>query len=276
MANQQQKRRDAKQAKRRKLSKDKAKAVRRIEHQAAHFMANLSEDKADQIKHKNIYDILNDGQEMKRRKKAGEATTEMFTNVDLLKGVNSMITMTIKLHSGVAVYLKLVDEKRFEPTEVERELINAYERTLVEFTEDVAVVITLDQAKKQPVDYPEIVIHISDVMHTMMFDFRDKIIALLETQRDLIEAYAQEHKPEADTMHQYMSELHETRIHEVIPMYATGAAAELLADLESLAAAMEDDGEPVDDLENLAPVDPDDESIVAVQPPQDPVSETQA
>lgn len=275
MANQQQKRRDAKQAKRRKASKDKAKAVRRVNHQQNVFMANLGEDKADRIKHKSIYDILNDTKEMKRRKKAGEDTPDMFTNIELLQGVNSMITMTIKLHSGVAVYLKLVDEKKIELTEEVRALIEKYERMLVEFTEDVSVVMTLDQAGKQPVDYPEIVIHISDVMQTLLFEFREPIIALLETERDIIETYAQEHKPAADTMHQYMSELHEARINEVIPMYATGGAAELLKDLESMAEAL-DDGEPVDDLENLAPIDPTDDSIVAVQAPQDPVSETQA
>lgn len=275
MANQQQKRRDAKLAKRRKASKDKLKTVRRQEHASNTAFANMSVDQADQIKHKSIYDIIRDSGELKRRRKAGEQTTDLFTNLELLEGISSMIAMTVKLHSGVVVYLKLVDEKRFELSEEHRDLIEKYERLLVEFTEDVTVVVTLDRAGKQPEDYPEIVLHISDVMHQLMMDYREPILALIETQKDALETYAQEHYQKELGMYAYMEELHEVRMQTVIPLYATGVAQELLNDLNSMAEIL-DEGEPVDDLDNLPPVDPEDESIVSVQAPQDPVSESQA
>jgi len=275
MANQQQKRRDAKLAKRRKASKDKVKAVRRQEHASNTAFAQMGVDKADQIKHKSIYDIIRDSGELKRRRKAGEETTDLISGTDLLEGISNMISMVVKLHSGVVVYLKLVDEKRFELSEEHAALVERFERLLVEFTEDVTVVITLDKAGKQPADYPEIVLHISDVMHQLMFDYREQIIAFIETQKDALEAYAQEHIQPGQEMYNYMEALHETRMQTVIPLYATGVAKELLADLESMAEMLEE-GEPIDDLQNLPPVDPEDESIVAVQPPQDPVSESQA
>lgn len=279
MANQQQKRRADKLAKRAQKSKAKVKAIRRKENVTNAWVNRMDNEQADRLKHRSIYDILGDADELKARRKEGKTATEFMDNLSLFEGINDMINMVVKLHSGVAVYQKLLEEKRFEIPEAHRELTEQFERLIVEFNEDVSVVTTLDRAGKQPIDYPEIVLHLTDVMHRIMLDFRAPVITMLETQKEPIEIWATEHKPTELAVFDYMFELHDERLQKVMPEYATGASADLLKELMEMDAMMkaaDPENDDLDDLENLGPVTIDQDPIDNVVAPNDPITEAKA
>lgn len=292
MSNKQQQNRAKKQEKRRLKSKAKAKAYRVDKQRINASMKDIGgENNAKQ--RMSVYDIIQSNdlrlmrQELKRRRQEvpkdlhlegesadaeGEVGDIKMTGIDLLRGINDMITVSVKLHSGLVVFLKLAEEGRFVITESQQEHIDAYEAKLVEFCEDVHAVTTLHHAGRKPIDYLEIVIHITDVMDDLVSVHRDPIFDLILTQQDAIEAWATEHKPADVDTYTFMSMLHEQRINSVVDKYATKANDELVKDLLSLDAALPEEPILGDDL-NLEPSSDDvgeDEPLVA---PQDPVTE---
>lgn len=279
MAKNSQQRRNDKAVKRRTASKLKQKKERRWINEAGAFNNRLTNEQADRIKHKNIYDIINDREELLRLSKGNKpADAKMIETDQLFNGVDNMIDLTVKMHSGVIVYLKLVDEKRFELTEENKALIETYERKVCEFTEDVSAMIILDKAGSEPLDYVDLVIHVADLMHDMMGELRDDIIGLIDSQKDAIEVYATEHKPAQLNMFVYMNELHDARMKTILPLYATGKVKETMDSINELDSLLDEDpaeNHP-DDFENLPPIDPSDDSIVSVQMPQDPITEAKA
>lgn len=271
-----QKRRAEKQAKRKKASKEKGKAVRRNEHRFNSFVAGLTEDQADRRAHRDIYSILEDGKEMKRRALAGEITETMISKDDFLQGINGMITMSVKLHSGIAVLSKLIEEGKITLTQEQQAVVDVYERSLVEFTEDVAVTLALTKLGKVPADYPEIVLNLSNVMDQLVMVHREKVIALLEEFYHQVETYATEHKPKDTGMYTYMSIIHEERLQHVLPLYKTGHSQNLLDELLGIQDDAEDGtDDPVDDLQNLPPVTLDNDTGLDIShlAPNDPVSQ---
>lgn len=271
-----QKRRAEKQAKRKKVSKEKVKAVRRNEHRFHSFVAGLTEDKADRHLHRDIYSILEDGKEMRRRAAAGEVCEDMISKKDFLQGINGMITMSVKIHSGVAVLAKLVEEGKVTLNAEQQDIVDSYERSLVEFTEDVAVTLALTKLDKEPKDYPEIVLNLTNVMDSLVMEHREKVLELLNEFYHQIETFAAEHKPKDIEMYTYMSIIHEERLQHVLPLYKTGHSQNLLDDLLGIKDDPEDGtDDPVDDLQNLAPVTIDNDTGVDISNlvPNDPVSQ---
>lgn len=270
------KRRAEKQAKRKKASKEKVKTLRRNNHRFNSFVAGLTEDQADRHVHRDIYSILEDGKEMKRRALAGEVSETMISKDDFLQGINGMITMSVKLHSGIAVLSKLIEERTVTLGEEQQSVVDAYERSLVEFTEDVAVTLALTKLGKVPADYPEIVLNLSNTMDQLVMVHREKVLNLLQEFYHQIETYAAEHKPKDINMYQYMSIIHEERLQHVLPIYKTGHSQNLLDELLGIQDDP-DDGtdDPVDDLDNLTPVTLDNDTGLDIShlAPNDPVSQ---
>lgn len=276
MANNHQQRRDAKLAKRRKASKEKSKTARRSENNFNRILKDLGTDKKDLLKHRSIYSIISDSKELKRLSKEGKTAEEIMSREDLFEGIDNMTVMCIKLHSGVAVYLKLGEENRYVISDETKALIESYERDVVRFTENVNSIIVLDKAGKTPMDYPELVIDIADVMHTLMGNIRGELIMMLDQYRAIIESYVKEHIGEGVSMYDYMTMLHDERMKVAYPLYHVGKGNGLIDILSEMEAEMEADPEvdELDDLQNLAPLTIEHEQEMVLVEPNDPVSET--
>lgn len=279
MATKQQTLRAKKQAKRQKAAKDKAKLAR-VER--AHGKYFDGDAELTEKSRKSLYDIINSRDELqarakkmkkkeRRQRKKGE--NDFIGRNEMLSGMHSMIDMTIKIHSAVGIFHKLVAEKRFEPTAEELTTLDNYERAVVEFSEDVSAVTILDEAKKLPEDYVDITLHLVDIMQDLEFVHRPLVDKVLSQRGSLIEAYAQEHKSPAVSMYSFMSLEHQARLAIVTPLYSTGASQEMLQHLKELDELLSSEPDDLDDLDNLPPVDENDLSIVAVQEPNDPVSQ---
>lgn len=270
MATKHEQRRAKKQAARRQVSKEKQKKERTERASRTAGFNKLDPKK----KHKSVYDLIEEGARLKRRAKIGEIPDTIITGAELLQGINDTITVAVKSHSGIVVYLKMVEEKRFELTEENRAFIENFERKLVEFSEDVNVVITLHEAGRKPDEYVEILLATIDVMHELV-TLAPEAAKLAETQRDIIEQYVTEHIPTGVDMYSYMSMLHEERINAVRELYATGASQELLEDFRAMESLMTtvDDLEAVKDPENLEAPATEPVAEGEVTPPNDPVSQ---
>ena len=282
MANKHQQNRAKKQEKRRLKSKAKAKAYR-IEKQG---IGQMLKEPATPAQRKSVYDIIGSKdvklmrREMQRRTGTlPEAPDEEgldsvgLTGMDLLRAINDMITMSVKLHAGVAVYLKLSEvENRFFIEQNDRDKIDAYEQKLFEFCEDVHAVTELHRAGRQPTDYLEIVIHITDVMDELISVHRDAVLDVIKVRSEEIETWANEHRPADADNYTFMAMLHERRIQEITPLYQTNANKELVANLLSLHDDLTEEPDLGDDL-NLVPADDDVGEDETVQAPNDPVTE---
>lgn len=274
MSTKHQQRRAEKQAARKKASKEKLKKARR----ASAFAFAPAPAQPGKKKSKSVYDIIDAAARAKGKRNAGEEPTELPTGSQLIQAISDMITVSVKMHSGIALFQRLAAEGRFEPTQEQKELIEGYEKKLVEFAEDVNVVITLHEAGHTPEEYIEITLHIADVMHSLVGEFGDNIVAVSVSQRDIIEAYVTEHKPAEIDMYAYMTSLHEGRMDEIRELYATDHSKELLQDFKDQAELMKasdvDDLEALADPENLeVPMGGEADGPLLLEAPKDPVTE---
>lgn len=279
MANKQQSMRAKKQAKRAKATKVKAKAGRIERNNSGQAFSQATKDSAR--KHKSIYDIINDRAKMRRLAKEGKGQEELFTRETLLQGVNEAIDVAVRLHAGMEVFERVAERQLITPTTEQLQLIIDADKAIVVFCEDVHAVKTLDEAKQQPEEYIDLVMHIADVMHEMMEVHRHKLLAMFEEYREPMETYAQEHLPSefADDMVGYQHLLHGDRIDRVSPLYATGEAKEMMARLKEMEELFKDDPdlEHPTDRENLpaAEATPLEGELLLVDEPNDPVTQAQ-
>ena len=274
MATKHEQRRAKKQAARKKNSKDKQRKER-VARQTATAMFNKDHPKAS---HKSVYDLIEEGARIKRKQNLGEDVPVSITGKELIQGISDTISVSVKAHSGLIVYMKMIEEGRFALTPEAQTLQETYEKALVLFAEDVNVVITLHEAKHEPEEYTDILLHIVDTMNTLVTLSQD-VITLAESQREIIETYVQEHKPAELDMISYMSQLHEERMNVVRPLYATSISQELLNDFQSMLNLTQsvDDMENVADPENLpAPAGEDGGEVGELVAPNDPVSQASA
>jgi len=273
MSTKHQQRRAEKQAARKKASKEKLKKARR-----ASAFAFAPTPQPGKKKSKSVYDIIDAAARAKGKRAAGEEPTELPSGSQLIQAISDMITVSVKMHSGIVLFNRLAAEGRFVPTPEQKELVEGYEKKLVEFAEDVNVVITLHEAGHTPEEYIEITLHIADVMHSLVLEYGDNIVAVSVSQRDIIEAYVLEHKPAEIDMYAYMTSLHEGRMDEIRALYATGHSKELLQDFKDQAELMKasdvDDLEALADPENLeAPMGGEADGPLLLEAPNDPVTQ---
>ncbi|MNM18446.1 hypothetical protein D3C81_287390 [compost metagenome] len=280
MANKQQSLRAKKQAKRANRAKAKAKAGR-IERANVDGSLRGSYTEARGKKFDSIYDIINNRPKMKRMAEQGRGSDELFTRETFFAGINDAIDLTVKLHSGMEVYDICAQRQLLTPTQEGLDLIVAADKCIVQFCEDVHAVKTLDEAKHQPVDYIDLVLHIADVMQQLMDVYRQKLLDLFETHREVMETYAQEHLPSEfqgtpEGMHAFQHQLHGERIDRVSPLYATGEAKDIMDHMKEMEELFKDDPElehPTDQ-DNL-PLTASEEPGVLGEEPNDPVTQAQ-
>lgn len=281
MANKQQTMRAKKQAKRANRAKNKAKATRLERARLAQGLNDVYEETRGK-KFDSIYDIINDRPKMRRMAEQGRGTDELFTRETFFAGINDAIDLTVKLHAGMEVYDICVQRQLITPSQDALDLIVAADKAIVAFCEDVHAVKLLDEAKHEPTDYIDLVLHIADVMQQLMDVHRQKLLDLFEANRDVMETYAQEHLPSEfigspDGMNMYHHQLHGERIDRVSPLYATGEAKDIMAHMKEMESLFKDDP----DLEH--PADPDNlpaaevvgDGAPLVEEPNDPVSQAQ-
>jgi hypothetical protein len=231
----------------------------------------------------SIYDLINDvksgATHIKSKLAKGEIPEVGIDRLDFLKGIQETMGQVIKMHGGIAVYMLLAEnESRFQITPENAERIEGYERSVVRFVENVDAVVLLDQAKKLPEDYIELVIDMADVLRDLMVIQHIPTYEMLKRKEQEINRYITEHLPTGMDVFEYTRGLHEERIKQVGPLYVTteGVSAKEIADMVLMTQdLMNENGEDVVvsvDTSNIKPDEhPDVEPVKDI--PQDPITE---
>lgn len=265
-----------------KIARRKAKSKARAKETNQSFMAQRSAG-GFHDKDKSIYDLINDVKTGATKAKAklgkGEIPDVGVPRIQFLKGVQETLNQVIKMHGGIAVYMILAeDEGRFTITPENAKRIEDYERAAVRMVENVDAIVLLDQAKKLPEDYIELVIDMADVMRDLMVILHKPTYDMLKRKEKEINRYATEHMPTGVDPLEFMRQLHEVRIKKVGPQYVTteGVSAKEIADMVLMTQAiMDENGEDVivsADTSNLVPDEfPDVDPVKDI--PQDPITE---
>ena len=214
-------------------------------------------------KTKSVYDLVNEvkdqAHKVKRWSNEGKSIEEGIDRIKFLKGVSESLDQMVKVHSGIAVYMILSKEGRFVISDEHTALIAEYEREVVRMVENVDAIVLLDQAKKSPEDYVEIVLDVTDTIRTMMVILQQPVYDMLIPQQEEIDRYATEHLPTGLNVMEYMRILHETRTKEVAHLYQTesGMSAKEIADMvlmtEELIQNNLDEERAEADISNLTP-----------------------
>ena len=231
----------------------------------------------------NIYDLINNvktgATKIKAKQAKGEIPDVNIDRLSFMRGIQETLAQVIKMHGGIAVYMILAeDEGRFQITPENALRIETYERSVVRMVENVDAIILLDQAKKLPPDYIELVIDMADVMRDLMVIHHTPTFDMLKRKEKEINRYVTEHLPTGMDVLEYTRQLHEARIKKVGPNYVTtdGVSAKEIAEMVLMTQALLDENEEgvivSADTSNLVPDDhPDVDPVKDV--PQDPITE---
>lgn len=231
----------------------------------------------------SVYDLINNVQtgatKVKSTLAKGEVPEVGVDRKGFLRAIHETLDQVIKMHGGIAVYMILAeDESRFTITPENAARIETYERSVVRLVENVDAVVLLDQAKKLPEDYIELVIDMADVMRDLMVIHHKSTYEMLKRQEQEINRYITEHLPTGVDVFEYTRQLHEERIKKVGPQYVTttGVNAKEIAEMVMMTQTlMDENGEDVivsADTSNLVPDDhPDVHPIKDI--PNDPITE---
>lgn len=152
--------------------------------------------------------------------KAGELTNKM-----VMQHISDVIPQIVRLHAGIELFEILGNEKRFEITQEERDLIKAVDGCVVLSAEDIQAISLMIEAGKQPDDYQEVYVHMVEVFAQIGADYQPRVLAMLQAQGGLIDAYANEHRGSMP-MYPYMMQQHELRMLRVGKEFATQLVAE--------------------------------------------------
>jgi len=265
-----------------KIARNKAKAKARVK--ATHDPIRHQRSAGGfHDKNLNVYDLINNVKTGATRIKAKQAKGEIpdvdIDRISFLRGIQETMAQVIKMHGGIAVYMILAeDEGRFQITPENAMRIETYERSVVRLVENVDAVIMLDQAKKLPQDYIELVIDMADVMRDLMVIHHAPTFEMLKRKEKEINRYVTEHLPTGVDVLEYTRQLHEERIKKVGPNYVTtdGVSAKEIAEMVMMTQAIMDENEEgvvvSADTSNLKPDEhPDVEPVKDI--PQDPITE---
>lgn len=268
MANKQQAMKAKKDARRKTKTKERVKAANATIGTNGHKSAGGHNEKRSAMsgfndKTKNVYELVNDvrtqAKKVKGYKNTGGVIESGIDRTKFLKGVSESLDQMIKVHAGITVYLKLADEGRFVVTPEHTQLIEEYEREVVRMVENVDAIVLLDQAKKVPEDYVEIVLDTTDAIRNLMVILQQPVYDMLMPQQMEVDRYATEHLPTGMSVVEYMRTLHEDRIKVVGPSYQTtgGVSAKEIADMvlmtEEIMQANMAEEKAEGDISNLEP-----------------------
>lgn len=222
MATKQTSLRTAKQAKRQTRAKDKKKASAIEAAKTKQLLGRRENDRT------MMQDIANDGvvrtaaRAHKKRKKKGQGTKEeTLTNKQVMQTINEVIAAVIRAHAGVEVFCRLGNEKRFQITEVDQNIINTFDEHATRLTENIDVISSNIAAGRNPEDYMVIYVDFTNIVAIMVEQTIPDAVAMLEPQKEIIDAYAIEHNPDPTQLFGYMMGLHCERMGNVASQYAT-------------------------------------------------------
>lgn len=267
-----------------KTERRKVKTKARIKATQSNFMGQRSAG-GFHDKSVSVYDLINNiktgATKIKSNLSKGEMPEVGITRASFLRAIHETLDQVIKMHGGIAVYMILAeDESRFQITPENAARIETYERAVVRLVENVDAIVILDQAKKLPEDYIELVIDMADVMRDLMVINHKPTYEMLQRKEQEINRYITEHLPTGVDVFEYTRQLHEERIKKVGPSYATaegqGVSAKEIAEMVLMTQTlMDENGEDVivsADISNLVPDDhPDVHPIKDI--PSDPITE---
>lgn len=265
-----------------KTERRKVKTKARLKQTQNNFMGQRSAG-GFHDKTRSVYDLINDAKtgatHIKSKLAKGEIPEVNLSRTDFLRAIHETLDQVIKMHGGIAVYMILSeDESRFQVTPENAARIEEYERSVVRLVENVDAVVMLDQAKKLPEDYVELVIDMADVMRDLMVILHKPTYEMLKRKELEINRYITEHLPTGVDVFEYTRQLHEERIKQVGPLYVTttGVSAKEVAEMVLMTQElMDENGEGVivsADTSNLVPDDhPDVHPIKDI--PNDPITE---
>lgn len=265
-----------------KTDRRKVKTKARIKASQSNFMGQRSAG-GFHDKGVSVYDLINNiktgATKIKSNLSKGEVPEVGVSRTGFLRAIHETLDQVIKMHGGIAVYMILAeDEGRFQVTPENAARIETYERSVVRLVENVDAVVMLDQAKKLPEDYIELVIDMADVMRDLMVLHHKPTYDMLRRKEQEINRYITEHLPTNVDVFEYTRQLHEERIKKVGPLYVTteGISAKEIADMVMMTQTlMDENGEDVivsADISNLVPDDhPDVHPIKDI--PNDPITE---
>lgn len=265
-----------------KTERRKVKTKARIKATQSNFMGQRSAG-GFHDKTVSVYDLINNVQtgatKVKSTLAKGEVPDVGVDRKGFLRAIHETLDQVIKMHGGIAVYMILAEnESRFTITPENAARIETYERSVVRLVENVDAVVLLDQAKKLPEDYIELVIDMADVMRDLMVIHHKPTYEMLKRQEQEINRYITEHLPTGVDVFEYTRQLHEERIKKVGPQYVTtaGVSAKEITEMVLMTQTlMDENGEDVivsADTSNLVPDDhPDVHPIKDI--PNDPITE---
>jgi hypothetical protein len=236
-----------KQAKRQKRSKQKQVGARKEEalgkkligrREMAKLMAETgsNESIADQAKRrlKSMKKRVRQGKMTQAEYDKQTAIEEEITNTVVMQSINDVIPAVIRVHSGVELFCRLADEKRFEITAEEQTLINTTDELITKVTEDINAIVAFVDSGKTPEDYMGIFMNYTELLARLFDQTVPSVMAMLTPRQELIDTYAKEHNSNKEAgVFLYMQGLHCERMEKVFPLYHTqvseaGDAAELL------------------------------------------------
>lgn len=231
------------------------------------------------LMNRSIYDIIYNARELERRSRKGLGTANFLDRMELIAGLQITTTQSIKVHSAIVVYLKLVAEGKFVLTPEREELIEKYERALVQFREDLDAWQLLDQAGKKPEDYTELVLHMADLMNELTVFMNPIFLKEFKEEEQEFNKWVSEHLPTGMDLFKYMDELHEDRMREVSPKYKTpdfnaASTVEMIGLADENLSPLD---QPLDDLiasNNIDPLPADhgeENGPLLTEIPQDPI-----
>jgi len=160
-----------------------------------------------------------------RKRKGIKTEAGELTNKMVMENINEVIPQIVRLHAGIELFEILGNEKRFEITQDERDLIKAVDECVVLAAEDIQAISVMIEASKQPSDYQEVYVHMVEVFAQIGADYQPRVLAMLQVQGALIDTYANEHRGSMP-MYPFMMQQHELRMLRVGKEYATQFAAD--------------------------------------------------
>jgi hypothetical protein len=229
-----------KQAKRQKRAKQKQVHARKEEAFSKKIIGRREMAKlySEQATDESIADQANRRlKQLKKKVRQGKMTKAQFdeatsmedklTNVIVMQNINDVIPAIIRVHSGVEVFCRLADEKRFEITPEEQALINRCDEQITKVTEDINAIVAFVDGKKEPEDYMDIFMHYTEMLARLFDGTIPDIMLMLTPRKPEIDGYADEHhNKETTPIFEYMRTLHCERMEKVFPLYHTQVSAE--------------------------------------------------
>lgn len=150
-----------------------------------------------------------------------EPSNTEFTHRQVMEMINESIPGIMRMHAGVTVLDTLEKEGTLTLIPAARELMDAYEKTVVRFNENVDATIILIEQGTSIDDMMPLVEDLTMTLMDVTMEYRDPLIELLTLHEESVEIYAAEHILEGETKDQMMMRLHTQRMEVIFPIHRT-------------------------------------------------------